>query len=467
MTRSTKPRKRVLDSRPVQSKQGRGQASMAKLTIRIPNVSWREGRPRFNPGPKLRAIGYKGEDLRHADGRWFTPQEAADWAEARAAEVAGRRQAKLETGRLPARKRARHQTIEGLIEEWFASPKFTGGVHQGKRQQDGLSPATIADYRSKLRTLAKHDPAFMQEPPPAVTPSIAQGLFDDLWQERGLHTARGIVAALSGCWRWAKSRGRGAIAFNPWLELEKPMPAPRLVTWEDYEISAFAAAADLLGRPEMADAVFLGVFTGQRQGDRLTLERAGRDDASRYVFRQSKTGAIVAIPAAPQLATRMEAAERRRFTLAVIGRPGQGESQQEADARARRLVIVDETARRPFLRDWYKHVFADIRQAAARGLIRQADGTLQLGPEKPRGHEAWTLPPCPSIAGKRDQDLRDTAVTWLGRAGCTVPEIAAITGHKMAGIHDVLRHYMATHPEMADDAINKLVTWMDKKGMAV
>ena len=37
-------------------------------------------RPRFSPGPSLRAQGFRGKDLRHNDGRWFTAEEAAHWA---------------------------------------------------------------------------------------------------------------------------------------------------------------------------------------------------------------------------------------------------------------------------------------------------------------------------------------------------------------------------------------------------
>ena len=38
---------------------------MAKLRIRITHVSWRDGRPRFQPSAQLREEGWKGEDLRH------------------------------------------------------------------------------------------------------------------------------------------------------------------------------------------------------------------------------------------------------------------------------------------------------------------------------------------------------------------------------------------------------------------
>ena len=40
-------------------------------------------------------------------------------------------------------------------------------------------------------------------------------------------------------------------------------------------------------------------------------------------------------------------------------------------------------------------------------------------------------------------DLRDTAVTRLALAGCTVAEIRAITGHSMQSVHQVLAHYLA------------------------
>ncbi len=93
-----------------------------------------------------------------------------------------------------------------------------------------------------------------------------------------------------------------------------------------------------------------------------------------------------------------------------------------------------------------------------------SEGTVELGPEEPTGAEKWRLPQCPSVATKRDQDLRDTAVTWLARAGCNELQIAAITGHSLASIHNVLKHYLALHPEMADAAIGKMLAWMESPG---
>jgi hypothetical protein len=47
----------------------------------IRHVAWRNGRPRFQPGPELRLTGHKGKDLRHEDGRWFNWEEAEAWSD--------------------------------------------------------------------------------------------------------------------------------------------------------------------------------------------------------------------------------------------------------------------------------------------------------------------------------------------------------------------------------------------------
>lgn len=436
---------------------------MGTVKVSMPHISWRKGRPRFEPGPAVRALGFKGHDLRHADGSWFNLDEAGAFASDIGRQIAERRDRKAAGLKLMPVRRPKHQTIEGLFEEWFASPWFTGET-QGRRAVQAKAPGTVRDYRYKVNALRAFDAALMQEPPGAVTAVVAQGIFDELWEAKGLHTARGVVAVCSACWKWAKGRGRGGITINPWLGLSKPMPKPRLVTWSDQAVLAFVAAADLLGRPEMGDAVYLGLLTGQRQRDRLELQMAGRDDAGRIHVKQAKTAAVVAIPPTPQLVARLDAAESRRKARVASAILARGSA---AARRAWSYVVIDETANAPFKSDWYRHVFAEIRTAAVRGLVQGADGTPVIGPEKPPEGTQWLLPPCPALAGLRDQDLRDTAVTWLGRAGCTVPEIASITGHSYGSIHNVLKHYLALHPDMADAAIGKLISWMKQTGIAV
>jgi hypothetical protein len=48
-------------------------------------------------------------------------------------------------------------------------------------------------------------------------------------------------------------------------------------------------------------------------------------------------------------------------------------------------------------------------------------------------------------------------VTRLALSNCTVPEIAAITGHSMETVQDILdAHYLGGRVELAESAIKKL-----------
>jgi integrase len=61
------------------------------------------------------------------------------------------------------------------------------------------------------------------------------------------------------------------------------------------------------------------------------------------------------------------------------------------------------------------------------------------------------------IEGVNFSDLRGTAVTRLALAGCTVPEICAITGHSHEEANRILEeHYLHRDPAIAWNAIRKL-----------
>lgn len=429
---------------------------MAELVIRITHVSWRDGRPRFQPSARLRAEGWKGEDLRHGPllarpghppqptGPWFTPEEALAWITerekaivARRAEIAAAKSAKK---RVPAIAESRAApappagwiTVGGLFEAWFASPRLAGEeVSVGRRTGRAVAAATRRDYEIKAGVLEAFDPEIWSAAVDALTRPIVYDLYERLWAKRGLATARGVVAVLSAAISWGQKKGRVKLEVNPCARLGMETPPPRLRALSPAEVRALVAAADAVGRPEIGDAVTLGVWTGQRQADRLAMIEAGAVDGRR-LFRQAKTGSVVMIPDAPELAVRLAAARRRR-----------------ADWRVEPVeIVVDERARAPFRREHYAHTFAAVRAAAVAGVTDPESGAVLVAP-------------CPSLADARDQDLRDTAVTWLARAGCTLPEICQITGHSMTSAQTVLRHYLAGHPEMADNAIRKLVAWME------
>lgn len=53
------------------------------------------------------------------------------------------------------------------------------------------------------------------------------------------------------------------------------------------------------------------------------------------------------------------------------------------------------------------------------------------------------------------RQLRHTVVLELALSGCTVPEIATVTGHALSSVHDTLKHYFRAHTELAGRAMEK------------
>jgi hypothetical protein len=196
-----------------------------------------------------------------------------------------------------------------------------------------------------------------------------------------------------------------------------------------------------------------------------------RSTQGRRIFRQSKTGALVAIRETVQLSARLEKAQARVAEIALkLG--------LEKEKRPK-TILVDEITGRPWNSHTYHHIFADIRAIAVNGIVDEQAMAIARGLRAKRlrlflatqscndPERIWLLPPCSSLADKHDQDLRDTAVTGLARAGATLPEIAAITGHSLKSIHDILKHYLAITPELSDAGIKKLTAWMEREGIAV
>jgi integrase len=59
--------------------------------------------------------------------------------------------------------------------------------------------------------------------------------------------------------------------------------------------------------------------------------------------------------------------------------------------------------------------------------------------------------------GLHFHDFRGTAVTRLALAGCTVPQIAAITGHSLKDVQEILdANDLGGRIQLAEQAIEKL-----------
>lgn len=459
----------------------------------IPHVSWRDGRPRFQPGRDLRAAGHRGKDLKHEDGRWFSKGEALDWSDAFARALRREREAAAPARPAPRAARRVTYTVAHLFADFLASPLFKvpedpaeAARRRAARPRLLLADNTIADYGYKARVIETAAPDIWGAELDALDQPILFGLYEELVELRGLATARAAIAVLSAAIAWGKRRGKTRLAVNPARDLGMATAAARIRFGTRLEIETLVAAADAVGLPEAGDMVLLGVWTGQRQADRLDLVDKGLMNGRRW-FRQAKTGAIVAIREAPQLEARLRrSAERRREARAAALLAAPPAERARVELRFSRVVLEEATWQAPDRFAYYKRIFAPAREAAVRGVLE--DGTLgpahdhaegeaasaarpssaarperqARGADAPR--EAFRVRPCPSLTDFTDQDLRDTAVTWLALAGSTIPEIISVTGHTAQSATLILKHYLARHPEMADSAISKMVAWYDADG---
>jgi integrase len=334
-----------------------------------------------------------------------------------------------------------------MFADWWGptgNPRFREG------ERKAYSRKTVYFYQTSARILEQDHPLIWNAPVTILKRHTLRAAYEEIWAARGLSSARAAMLTLSSAISWAILRGRARRADNPARGLSMEVPDPRVRFATRAEFAALVAAFDYLGQPEIADACYLGVWTGQRQGDRLALQLKAVLN-NRRVFRQAKTGEIVAIRQVKELEARLKAAvERRAAARATALLAARTAEEREAVEERFSHAVLDEKQWQPFKASHYSHSFARGRAVAVEG-VKNADGS-------------WKLEPCRSLADFWDMDLRDTSVVWMALASSTVPEIISVTGHTIESATRILKHYLARHPEMADQAIGKMLAWYDAGG---
>jgi integrase len=173
------------------------------------------------------------------------------------------------------------------------------------------------------------------------------------------------------------------------------------IIWLPEQIEAFMAVAS----PEMRFAMVLALHTGQRQADILRLAWSQYDGTS-IALRQGKArrlgreAPVIRIPCTKALKATLDS------------------------ARQRAAVMLTTKTGLPFK----KRYFAEQWERTCR-----AAGILDL----------------------HFHDIRGTTVTMLAEAGCTLPEIVAITGHSLRRAQDILEKYLSRTSKLAESAIAK------------
>jgi integrase len=194
---------------------------------------------------------------------------------------------------------------------------------------------------------------------------------------------------------------------NPVNGVPQLTTKPRQQFWTFEQEETFHAKC---GDEMITLAFMLGAYTAQREGDLLAMVWTQFDPRENTLaLRQNKTGARLLLPVHRTLRSYLDRTARRGLTI-LTTRTG-----------------------KPFREDYFRHCWRD--------------AILQAG-----------------LDGLRFQDLRRTAVVRLAEAGCTDPEIAAITGHSLERTKQILETYLPRTPEMARNAMAK---WESKPGTRV
>lgn len=192
------------------------------------------------------------------------------------------------------------------------------------------------------------------------------------------------------------ARREGMVQHNPVSHFRQYRERPRQQVWSDTDERRFLAVCG----PELALVYLIAVYTAQRQADVLTLPWSAYDGHS-ISLRQAKTTKRVDL---------LVAARLRRLL--------------EETPRVSPIICTTATGR-PWKADHLRHRFAAAMKRAG-------------------------------LAGLRFQDLRRTAIVRMAEAGCTVPEIVSVSGHKIETCQRIVDVYLPATRLLAHSAIIKL-----------
>jgi integrase len=277
-------------------------------------------------------------------------------------------------------------TMMTLIAEFKASAEFRA-----------LAPSTLRAYSNYIKLI---EGEFGDMPLAALDDRRVRGEFK-AWRDRFANTPRKADYAWTTLARILSfSKDRGLIGTNPCVGGGRLYTADRTDKfWRDEDIGVFLGSAG----PEMALALMLALWTGQRQGDLLRLPWSAFD-GSHIRFQQSKTGRRIVIPAGEPL----------RVLL--------------SRTKARSPMILTTQRGKPWTSDGFRTSWGNACAVAG-------------------------------ISGLTFHDLRGSAVVRLALADATVPQIATFTGHSLHDVEGILdAHYLGRDAKLAEIAIMKLET---------
>jgi integrase len=270
--------------------------------------------------------------------------------------------------------------------------------YQSSEAVRGLADSTRRNYVALITRIEKH---FGDFPLSALTDPRSRGIFkawrDQIAASAGRRQADYAWTVLARVLSW--SLDRGLTTTNPCERggrLYRGGGRAEKV-WTATDEAAFLERAPA----HLHLPLLLALWTGQRQGDLLRLPWSAYD-GTRIRLRQSKTGTPINVKVGAPLKATLDATPKRC------------------------PIILTNSDGKPWTSDGFR---------ASWGKACKAAG----------------------VVGVTFHDLRGTAVTRLALVGCTVAQIAALTGHSLRDVCSILdANYLHRDPALADAAITKL-----------
>lgn len=295
---------------------------------------------------------------------------------------------------------AKDGSLEWLIGDYKKSWRFT---EKKQKTRDSYEYA----FRYLIRTMGDF-------PYAAVTKPMVQKIYSSM---KGVTPAK--ASAIIRVLRIVLEHGvrEGKISTNAASKPGMSTYTEKGQLWSPAAVEAFVATADAMGHFAIGTAVLLNEWIGQRKGDVIAL---GRPNYSAGAFRlkQNKTGAEVVLPVdkVPQLKARIELQLQRNDRMKI-----------------KSIYLLPTENGQPYSENWFAYLVRCIRDKAA-----------ELHGEQ--------LPELKTLIFK---NLRHTAVTRLAEAGCEIPQIASITGHKFRSCQEIIDRYNIRTTKMAEEAFSR------------
>jgi integrase len=302
-----------------------------------------------------------------------------------------------------------------VLREFKKSPEF-----------GDLVPKSQYEYG---RAMDDIDTRFGNWPSSTLSDKRTRGIFKKWRQEisntRGRRTADYWWSVLSRILSWGIENG--PIDVNPCVRGGRlHCSGSRIVIiWSAEQEATFLAEA----KERFRLALLLGIWTGQREGDLVRLTWSAYDGrcirleqrkSKLHSRRRGKPGKRVVIPVVGPLKATLDAAKREAALTA-----------SEEELANKRILLNSEG------QPW-----------ASAGAFAYAFGRERVKAK---------------VFGLTFHDLRGTAVVRMAIAGCTVPEIASVTGHNLGEVRTILEiHYLYLDQALSENAMCKLENWISR-----